>query len=237
MQGVLDGVRALAFDVFGTVVDWHGSIAREGAERWTGRGYQADWGALAVAWRRRYQPSMDAVRSGARPWVPLDVLHRESLELVLQESGLQRMSEAERAELNLAWHRLSPWPDVRPGLKVLENRFRLTTLSNGNRALLQDLARFGRLPFHITLGAEDFRAYKPMPAVYRGAVDRLGLKPAEVAMVAAHPDDLRAAAACGLRTVFVPRPDEWGVGHGAEQASDDEFDLVVADFETLARHA
>lgn len=234
---VLDGVRALAFDVFGTLVDWHGSIVREGRERWAPAGYAADWAALATAWRQRYQPSLDLVRSGARPWVALDVLHRESLDAVIEQFGLSAMPESDRAELNLVWHRLAPWPDVRPALKVLENRYRLTTLSNGNRALLADLARNGRLPFHQVLGAEDFRAYKPQPAVYRGAADRLGLVPSEVAMVAAHPSDLRAAAGCGLRTVFVPRPLEWGPDGAAEAAGDGDFDLVAADLGELARHA
>lgn len=226
-------IRALVFDVFGTVVDWRGSLVAEGEERWEPRGWHADWGALADAWRARYQPSMDRVRRGERPFTPLDVLHRESLDDLLPDLGLQSMGEAERAELNLAWHRLRPWPDAARGLELLARRHHLATLSNGNRSLLEDLVRAGGLAFHEVLSAEDFGAYKPDPRVYRGAVEHLGLEPGEVAMVAAHPDDLRAAASCGLGTCYVPRPLEWGVGQ-PEPERGEEFDVVAPDFVALA---
>ena len=225
-------VRALTFDVFGTVVDWRGSIIAEGGQRWTPRGVEADWGAVADAWRRRYQPSLERVRQGDRPWTPLDVLHRESLDELLPEVGLGSLGEADRAELNLVWHRLHPWPDAVAGLRRLARRYRLATLSNGNRALLQDLVEFGELPLEV-LSAEDFRAYKPDPRVYLGAAERLECEPGEVMMVAAHPDDLRAAAAQGLRTAYVRRPLEWGPGHEPEPA-DPLFDAVAGDFVELA---
>ena len=226
-------VRALAFDVFGTVVDWRGSIVREGASRWLSRGVTADWGALADEWRRRYQPSMQQVRSGQRPWVTLDTLHRESLDDLLPAFGLQRLGEAERSELTTVWHRLSPWPDAVEGLRRLRARFRLATLSNGNRVLLEDLVQAGGLPFDLVLSAEDFRAYKPEPAVYRGAAERLGVAPEELMMVAAHPDDLQAAAAVGLGTAYVQRPLEWGPG-GSAPPADPAFDVVADDFVDLA---
>lgn len=229
-------LRALAFDVFGTVVDWHGSIVAEGAERWSPRGVDADWPALATAWRRRYQPSLQRVRAGERAWTPLDVLHRESLDDLLPEFGLGDLGEAERAELNRVWHRLRPWPDAVPGLRHLASRYRLATLSNGNRALLEDLVRFGSLPLEV-LSAEDFGAYKPDPRTYRGAAERLGCDPAELMLVAAHPDDLRAAAGQGLQTGYVLRPLEWG-SDGApppkDAAFEASFDVVARDFVDLA---
>ena len=225
-------VRALAFDVFGTVVDWRGSIIAEGVERWTPQGVDADWARLADAWRRRYQPSLQRVRQGDREWTPLDVLHRESLDDLLPELGLAGLNEGQRADLNLVWHRLRPWPDAVTGLRRLARRFRLATLSNGNRALLEDLVRFGELPLEV-LSAEDFRAYKPDPRTYLGAAARLECEPGELMLVAAHPDDLRAAAGQGLKTACVRRPLEWGPGHDAEPA-DPAFDVVADDFVELA---
>ncbi len=227
-------VRALTFDVFGTVVDWRGSIVAEGEERWTPRGARTGWAALADSWRRRYQPSLDRVRRGELPWTPLDVLHRASLDELLPDFGLEDLGEAERAELNLVWHRLRPWPDVPEGLRRLARGFTVATLSNGNLALLEDLVRGGDLPFHRVLSAETYRAYKPDPRVYRGAAADLGCAPEEVMMVAAHPSDLRAAAACGLRTAHVVRPLEWGPSGGVEEFRPDEFDIVATDFLDLA---
>ncbi len=226
-------IRALAFDVFGTVVDWRGSLIREGVERWEPRGVHADWGALADAWRRLYQPSMEAVRRGERDWAPLDVLHRESLDQLLTAFGLDGLDAAQREEMTMAWHRLRPWPDAVEGMSRLGRRFRLATLSNGNRDLLADLARFGGLPFDEILSAEDFGAYKPDPRVYRGALQRLGCAEGELMMVAAHPDDLRAAAAQGLLTAYVTRPLEWGPGGEAEPAVA-AFDVVAGEFVDLA---
>lgn len=226
-------VRALAFDVFGTVVDWRGSLIREGEVRWEPRGVRANWGAFADAWRQLYQPSLEKVRSGEREWVPLDILHRESLDELLPRFGLQSLDAAQREELTMAWHRLHPWPDAVEGLAELGRRFRLATLSNGNRDLLSDLVAAGGLPFHEVLSAEDFAAYKPDPRVYRGALERLGCAEGELMMVAAHPDDLLAAAAQGLRTAYVARPLEWGRGHEAPPP-DASFDVVATDFRDLA---
>lgn len=224
---------ALAFDVFGTVVDWRGSIVDEGRSRWSSRHPGVDWGAMADAWRRRYEPSMRRVRDGERPWAVLDTLHRESLDELLPEFGLDSMADTERAELNLVWHRLRPWPDARQALARLAERFTLVTLSNGNLDLLEDLVRTGDLPFHRVLSAETFQAYKPDPATYRGAARELRLEPGELMMVAAHRQDLLAARACGLGTAFVWRRQEWGPA-GTDEHPEPVFDLVAEDFNDLA---
>lgn len=224
---------ALAFDVFGTLVDWRGSIVAEGAERWAPRGVDADWGALADAWRERYQPAMEQVRRGRRPWTVLDQLHRESLDDLLPGFGMAELGEAERTELNAVWHRLRPWPDTRDGLRRLSERYTLATLSNGNLELLEDLVREAGLPIHRVLSAESFHAYKPDPRTYKGAARELGVEPGELMMVAAHRGDLLAAAECGLQTAFVWRPEEWGP-RGSEERPDPSFDLVARDLGDLA---
>jgi 2-haloacid dehalogenase len=200
-------VDALVFDVFGTVVDWRGGVSREVARLLPG----VDAPALADAWRARYAPSMDAVRRGERPWTGLDALHRESLDALLPRFGADPAEDV-RAELVLAWHRLDPWPDAVAGLTRLRERYVLATLSNGPVRLLVDLARRGGLPWDAVLAAELFGHYKPDAAVYDGAARLLGLAPERVALVAAHTDDLAAARARGLRTVYVHRPDEFGPG-------------------------
>ncbi len=222
-------VKALCFDVFGTVVDWHGSIAAE-VER---LGLPVDGGRFALAWRAGYAPAMQQVRRGALPWTNIDGLHRRILDALLAEHGIA-MDEAARQDLNRIWHRLQPWPDSVPGLQRLKRRFTITTLSNGNLSLLVAMAKFGGLPWDAVLSAELFNHYKPDPEVYRGAARLLGLAPDEVALVAAHPSDLRAAAGCGLRTVYVPRPQERGRGGEMEPWTDGEFDFVADSFEALA---
>jgi 2-haloacid dehalogenase len=230
-------VSALAFDVFGTVVDWRTSVAAEVAGAAARNGLTLDAGgaeAFAEEWRRRYVPSMQRVRNGEIAWTALDDLHRASLDDVLAGFGLD-LRPAERERLNLAWHRLRPWPDAVEGLALLRRRHALCTLSNGNVALLVDLARFGGLPFDCILSAELCRAYKPDPRTYRMVPELLRLRPDQVMMVAAHPSDLRAAAAEGLRTAYVRRPLEWGAsGAGGEEASGERFDVVAADFVDLA---
>ena len=223
-------VRALVFDVFGTVVDWRGGVARE-VRRLLG----GEVDALAVAddWRGRYVPSMQRVRSGELPWTPLDGLHRASLDEVLAAAGRDDVSPAVRDELVLAWHRLDPWPDVVPGLRRLSRAHVLAPLSNGNVALLVDLARRAGLPWDLVLGAEVVQRYKPDAEVYDSAPRLLALPPAQVLMVAAHVDDLAAARARGLATAYVHRPDEFG-GRVAPPASDPDADLSVASFEELA---
>ena len=216
-----DPPKALLFDVFGTCVDWRTSVAREAAAL----GLPGD--EVAVAWRARYQPQLETVRSGEREWVVLDVLHREALDDVLAELDLQ-LDTAARDELTLAWHRLDPWPDTVPGLTRLKQRFVIAPCSNGHIAQSVNLARYAGLPWDAILGAEIARAYKPDPRVYRASVAALGLEPGEVMMVAAHLSDLEAAAACGLRTAFVPRPTE-GDLHAAGRT-----DVEVADLGALA---
>ncbi|MDP9375422.1 MAG: haloacid dehalogenase type II [Chloroflexota bacterium] len=233
------GVRALAFDVFGTVVDWRGTIIREGAALNREKGLDVDWPRFADAWRGRYRPSMDRVMRGELPWTGLDALHRLALDDLLAEFGVAGLKEADKDRLNRVWHRLDPWPDAVAGLARLKARFILATLSNGNVALLVNMAKRAGLPWDCILSAELARAYKPDPAVYRMAADLLGLRPHEVMMVAAHPDDLRAARAQGLRTAFVPRPLEFGPAPGGSPAPDptpdSDFDVVAADFLDLAR--
>ncbi|MCL8208980.1 MAG: haloacid dehalogenase type II [Actinomycetia bacterium] len=227
-------VEALTFDVFGTVVDWRGSIQRLGERFGRERGLVVDWGALADAWRAGYRPAMDRVRRGEWPWMNLDHLHRRILDEILPRFGLGGLGESERRTLVRFWHQLDPWPDVVAGLRRLKRRYLVATLSNGHVRLLADMARRAELPWDVILSAELARQYKPDPAVYRTAAELLDLPPSEVMMVAAHGDDLRAAAAVGFRTAFVRRPLEHGeAGRGADEA-EAQFDLVAEDFLALA---
>jgi 2-haloacid dehalogenase len=225
-------VRILAFDVFGTVVDWRSGVAREV----DALGLGIDAPAFADAWRARYQPAMAQVRGGARPWVSLDTLHRENLDAVLDAHGVaDRVDEAARRALTLAWHRLDPWPEAVAGLQRLKSRYLLTPLSNGNVALLTNMAKRAGLPWDCVLSAEVFRAYKPDPRAYLGVAELFSLAPAQVMMVAAHAGDLRAAAACGLRTAYVDRPLEFGPGRAGDvPRPDDRFDLSTRGFDDLA---
>ena len=233
----LDGVRALVFDVFGTVVDWRGSMARE-AEPFLRRHGAAgtDPETFADAWRRRYGPAMEEVRSGRRPFVRLDVLHRENLRAILPDFGIDpgAVPASELDELNRAWHRLDPWPDSVPGLARLKRGFIVAPLSNGNVALLLNMAKRAGLPWDGILGAEVARAYKPAPQSYTNTADVLGLRPDELCLVAAHNDDLAAAKSCGLRTAFVPRPTEHGPGQTTDLAPAGDWDATAPDFEALA---
>ena len=198
--------RVLAFDVFGTVVDWHGSIGREMAALYP----QVDADALALAWRAGYQPAMQAVRSGGRGFVRLDVLHREILDGLLPRFGLAHLDEAQRDHLNRVWHRLDPWPDAVAGIARLKRRFTVVPLSNGNIGLLTAMANRAGLPWDAVLSAEVFAAYKPDPRTYLGVADVFGVAPQAVMMVATHQDDLDAARANGLQTAYIERPAECG---------------------------
>ena len=218
-MSALQGVRALVFDVFGTLVDWRGSIAREVQALLAPRGVQADWLAFADAWRAQYQPAMEEVRTGQIPFSKLDVLHRRNLEVVLKQFKVHDLDESTRAQLNLAWHRLDAWPDVAPGLKRLRERYRIAPCSNGNISLMVNLARRNDLPWDAILGAEVARDYKPKAIVYQSAAAAFDLNPAEVLMVAAHSNDLAAAAQAGLRTAHIARPDEKGPGRGETRPS------------------
>jgi 2-haloacid dehalogenase len=227
--------QALIFDVFGTCVDWRGSMTREGVELGQRLGIEGvDWVAVADAWRGQYQPRMETVRSGERSWVTLDTLHRESLDTVLAQFGLEDVPAAERDTFTGGWRRLDPWPDVPEGLQRLRSRYLLAPNSNGNIALMVRLARWANLPWDTILGAEIAQGYKPQPQVYRRSVAALGLEPDQVMMVAAHNGDLHAAAACGLQTVFVPRPREHGPGQKSDLAPDGNYTLVATDFADLA---
>ena len=221
------------FDVFGTLVDWRGSIARESQAVLAPRGVTIDWLAFADAWRGQYQPAMEEVRTGQIPFSKLDVLHRRNLEVVLKEFKIRDLDEATKAHLNLAWHRLDAWPDVAPGLQRLRERYRLAPCSNGNISLMVNLARRNGLPWDAILGAEIARDYKPKAIVYQSAAAAFDLNPAEVLMVAAHSNDLAAAASAGLRTAHIARPDEKGPGRG-ERAPSVAVDMAARDLLHLA---
>ena len=202
-------VRALAFDVFGTVVDWRSTVIREGEALGRARGLQVDWAAFAEAWRDGYHPAMDRVRRGELPWKTMDELHRMNLDGVLERFGVDGLAESEKADFNRVWHRLDPWSDSVPGLTRLKAKFTVTTLSNGNVGLLVNMAKRAKLPWDLVLSSELIGHYKPDREVYLRAAALLGLAPGEVMIVAAHKYDLKAAAEAGLRTAFVPRPMEW----------------------------
>jgi len=226
--------RALLFDVFGTVVDWRGSIIREARRVGRAKGVRADWGTFADAWRAGYAPAMDRVRRGTLPWQTIDALHRRILDALLPQFGL-RLAEREKRELNLAWHRLAPWKDTVPGLTRLKRRYVIGSLSNGNVALLVDLAKHAALPWDCVLSAELFRHYKPDPEAYLGAVELLGLQARQVMLVAAHKNDLAAARACGMQTAFVRRPLEFGAKAGNDVTDDPRCTYNADDFLDLAR--
>lgn len=229
-------VRALLFDVFGTVVDWRAGVAREGAvlgERFGIR--NLDWGLVADAWRRRYEPSMEEIRSGRRPFVTLDTLHRENLGAVFADMSLPALSDDDLDEFTLSWHRLDPWPDVRAGLARLKPRYIVAPHSNGNVALLVNMARRAGLPWDLVLGAEVVGHYKPKPESYETACKMLALPPSQVMLVATHHSDLKAAReSCGMRTAFVPRPFEYGAERPHHPANEATHDIVAVDFEDLA---
>ncbi|MSP48995.1 MAG: haloacid dehalogenase type II [Alphaproteobacteria bacterium] len=227
-------VDALVFDVFGTCVDWRGTIIRE-AEGWSRKlARKIDGTGLADAWRASYQPSLEEVRAGRRPFAALDVLHRETLDKIAPRFGLAGVDEATLDGINRVWHRLDPWPDTVPGLRRLRARFLLAPLSNGGVALLTRMAKRVGLPWDLILSSELFEGYKPEPKVYLGAARLLDLPPARVMMVAAHNGDLAAASALGLKTAFVRRPTEYGPAQTTDLAPNAAWDLAVDGMEALA---
>ena len=230
----LGAVKALAFDVFGTVVDWRRSIIREGEALGRAKGFTVDWPRFADAWRGRYQPMLSRVRDGELPWTRLDDLHRMSLDHLLVEFSINGLDETEIDHMNRAWHRLDPWPDAVAGLTRLRRRSILATCSNGNVALMVDMARRAGLPWDAILGAEVARHYKPQPEAYLITADMLGVRPEQCMMVAAHNGDLAAAAGCGLRTAFVARPAEYGAGQTDDLTPTGKWDAVARDFVDLA---
>lgn len=232
-SGVAD-VKALVFDVFGTVVDWRGSIIREGQLLSQRKGYDIDWGEFADRWRSGYGPSMDRVRTGQLPWTKLDDLHRMVLDELVQDYSLTGMSEQEIQDFNHVWHRLTPWPDAIAGLTRLRRHYVIAPLSNGNVSLLLHMAKNADLPWDTILSAELSRHYKPDPEAYLKAPELLSLEPEEVMLVATHPSDLRSAAAVGLKTGYVHRPLERGPERTRTPPAIDEFDLFASNFLDLA---
>lgn len=205
MNEIADRIKVIAFDVFGTVVDWHGSVAREVAAMDLG----IDAAEFALAWRAGYKPAMQQVMDRGE-WIILDHLHRRILDRVLSDFGLDSVGEDERQHLNLVWHRLDPWPDSVEGLSRLKTRFIISTLSNGNIGLLTEMAKNAGLPWDCILSAENFNKYKPHPDTYLGVARTFALEPAQVMLAAAHHGDLEQARNCGLETAYIERPFEYG---------------------------
>ena len=231
----INEINALVFDVFGTVVDWRMSIAREGKALARRKDItHVDWLEFADEWRAGYGPSMNRVRQGELPWTRIDDLHRMILDELLIKYGIEGLTEDEKRDFNKAWHRLDPWPDSPPGLTRLKQRYIIATLSNGNVGLLTNMAKYGGLPWDCILSAELVRHYKPDPETYLMAADMLGLDPSEVMMTAAHKDDLKAARAQGLKTAFVSRPLEHGPHHEIDTSPEDWIDVIANDIEDLA---
>ena len=231
----INEINALVFDVFGIVVDWRMSIAREGKALARRKDItHVDWLEFADERRAGYGPSMNRVRQGELPWTRIDDLHRMILDELLIKYGIEGLAEDEKRDFNKAWHRLDPWPDSPPGLTRLKQRYIIATLSNGNVGLLTNMAKYGGLPWDCILSAELVRHYKPDPETYLMAADMLGLKPSEVLMTAAHKDDLKAARAQGLKTAFVSRPLEHGPHHEIDTSPEDWIDVIANDIEDLA---
>jgi 2-haloacid dehalogenase len=231
---VRPSVKALVFDTFGTVVDWRGSIIEEGQAWQKTKGISIDWGHFADRWRAGYAPSMDKVRKGEMPWTNLDQLHRELLEGLLKEFHIEGLSEAEKDHLNRVWHRLKPWPDSVAGLTRLKKNYTIAPLSNGNVALLANMAKHAGIPWDLILSAELAKHYKPDREAYLTAVSLLELKPEEVMMCAAHSNDLMSARSFGLRTGFIHRPNEYGPARKGDDARPGDFDVVSTDIMDLA---
>ena len=233
MKVILSPPQAILFDVFGTIVDWRGSIIDEGHVWSAERHIEVDWARFADEWRARYRPSLDRVRRNEVPWTKLDDLHRESLRVILADFKIA-LSEEDESRWNRVWHRLKPWPDTVPGLTRLKERFTIAPLSNGNLSMLTSLAKHAQLPWDVILSADIWKHYKPDPEVYLGAAEFLDLAPPEIMLVAAHFYDLNAARALGFQTGFVCRPLENGEGGGADRAEPGQFDVVASDLVDLA---
>ena len=234
MQPAVASIRVLAFDVFGTVVDWRSSVIAEGEKLGQAKEIKIDWAAFADAWRAAYRPSLDRVQRGELPWTKLDVLHRASLEKILTQFKIEGLKHVEIDHFNRVWHRLKPWPDSVPGLQRLKTRFVITTLSNGNISLLTNMAKHASLPWDCILSAENVRHYKPDAEIYRLVPDLFDLKPEEVMLVAAHENDLQMAQKHRLRTAFVHRPLEHGPGKASSIPPAGKFDFTAKDFLVLA---
>jgi len=228
------GVKALIFDTFGTVVDWRGSIIAEGTAWGKEKGLTIDWAHFADRWRAGYGPSMDKVRKGELPWTKLDALHRMILDDLLKEFQINGLTEEEKDHWNRVWHRLKPWPDSVAGLTRLKKKYTIAPCSNGNVSLLADMGKNAGLPWDLILGAEVARHYKPDREAYLTSVELLSLKPEEVMMTAAHRGDLQSARSFGLRTGFIHRPDEYGPARRGDTAKEGDFDVVSENMVDLA---
>ncbi|MEO6164585.1 MAG: haloacid dehalogenase type II [Candidatus Binatia bacterium] len=229
-----ENIKLLAFDVFGTVVDWRSSVIAEGQQLGEAKGLNIDWTAFADAWRSIYRPYMDKVQSGDLPWTKLDDLHRVMLAETLKKFAIENLSDDEKDHLNRVWHRLKPWPDSVTGLQRIKSRFVIAPLSNGNISLLTNMAKHAALPWDCILSAENVRRYKPDPSVYLLAPQLFDLKAEQVMMVAAHEHDLQSARKHGLRTAYVHRPLEHGKGKASAIPPKDRYDIVANDFLDLA---
>lgn len=235
MKTDLSQVKAIVFDVFGTVVDWRTSIIEEATGIGDKLGVSRDWGNFADRWRQGYHDGTQSALSGKREWLKADTMHWERLELLKEEFGLDALSHKELQHLNKIWHRLTPWPDSVEGLTRLKEKFIIGTLSNGDNGLLVHMAKNAGLPWDVIMGAENFQSYKPDPKVYLGAVELLGYEPHEVMVAASHLSDLNNARKYGLRTGFVARPDEFGdSGKEADLVANKEIDVEASDFIDLA---
>lgn len=224
-------IKVIAFDVFGTTVDWHGSIMQEIQQM----GLNIDADQFANAWRSGYEPAMAEVRKGAKTWTKIDVLHRMILDKILDDFKITHLSEEQKVHLNLIWHRLHPWADTVEGLLLLKKRFKIVTLSNGNLGLLANMAKFAGLPWDLILSAEVFRHYKPDPETYLGVADIFDVQPHEVMLVATHTNDLKAAKSYGLKTAYVHRALEFGANQIKPIPDVSDFDLSASDFIDLAK--
>jgi 2-haloacid dehalogenase len=224
----------IGFDTFGSVVDWRSSLIDDIGSYAAGRGITADWPAFVDAWRGAYQPSMDRVRKGEVPWTTLDQLHRGSLDKLIAEFGIKGLTEDDLVHINLGWHRLKPWPDAVPGLTRLKSRFVIGTMSNGNVALLLNMAKFSGIPWDMIYGSDLFRHFKPAPEFYLGVAKMMNLRPDQVMLGAAHNGDLAAARSCGLMTAFFPRPAEYGPNQKRDYEANQDWDIVAKDIQDMA---
>jgi len=233
MSEALKNSRALLFDVFGTLVDWRSSVSRSLEMFFSAPDTQmlvpndTCWETLALDWRGRYQPSMESVRRGLREFVILDTLHRESLEATLAEHGIGPLNDSQLEQLTHVWHRLDAWPEVPDAMNTLRRQKVLAAVSNGNTQLLRNLSLYARLNWHVSLGAEPARAYKPQAEVYLQSAAMLTLEPSQCMMVAAHNDDLTAARALGFRTAYINRPTEYGSRQTHDRGPTSDWDIAV----------
>lgn len=231
---MISGIKALAFDTFGTVVDWRTSIIDDLSAFGRTRGLDTDWTAFTDEWKTAYKPGMDKVRKGEWPWTTIDAIYRRALDEMAPRYGLDQLDEAALHHINRVWHRLLPWPDSAAGLARLKKKFLISTLSNGDVAMLANMAKLGGLPWDVVLCGQVFGHFKPDPEIYLGAIELLGCEPHEVMMVAAHNDDLKHARSHGMRTGFVLRAGEYGPAQKSNLKASEPWDVIANDLGELA---